>query len=52
MISAWWLILVIPLSVAVGYGLCGMLSGNAQADQCANCQYNCFICKKKDKEAN
>ena len=51
MISAWWLILIIPITTIFGLTLGGMLSTKAQDDQCANCQYNCFICKKKDKEA-
>lgn len=51
MISAWWLLLIIPLSGVIGYSFCGVLSGNTQADNCANCQYNCLICNKKDKEA-
>ena len=51
MISAWWLLLIIPVSATFGLALGGILSGNAQADNCANCQYNCLICDKKDKEA-
>ena len=39
MISAWWLLLIIPVSFSVGYILAGVVSTGAQADQCNNCSY-------------
>ena len=51
MISAWWLVFVIPACTTFGLFLGAALSSKAQADNCANCQYNCLICNKKDKEA-
>ena len=52
MISAWWLALIIPASVAFGFGLCALFGENSQADICANCQYNCLTCTHKQEEAN
>ena len=52
MISALWLLLVIPASVAFGFGLCALFGENTQADICANCQYNCSTCTRNKKETN
>ena len=40
MISAWWLIVIIPLSVWFGYGLNAALNISAQTDICSECIFN------------
>ena len=47
MISAWRLLLIIPMAGMILAGLC-MISG--QQHDCAECQYNCLKCPlKKEK---
>lgn len=40
MISAWWLLLIIPTCFLGGYVLCGTMTSGSQADDCAECMYN------------
>ena len=40
MISAWWLIVIVPISVMVGYIACGLMSFNTKQEKCLNCKYN------------
>jgi hypothetical protein len=48
MISAWWLLLIIPITFVVGIGYGAVLSEGKQADKCAKCMYN-SIEKEKSK---
>ena len=45
MISAWWLLAIIPASFLGGYILCGVMSIGAQVDRCSECLYK----KEKSK---
>ena len=45
MISAWWLILIIPFTFLCGYCLCGVLSSNSE-------QERCLACRRKQAEKN
>ena len=40
MISAWWLIVIVPVSVMTGYIICGIMSSNTEQEKCLNCKYN------------
>lgn len=40
MISAWWLILIIPTAFTAGYVLCGIMATGAQEDRCSKCLYD------------
>lgn len=40
MISAWWLILIIPTVFISGYCLCGVLSSSSERDRCFECRMN------------
>ena len=51
MISAWWLLLI-PVAGGIGAMFGGICASKGQADDCANCQYNCKICPKNKKETN
>ena len=48
MISAWWLLLIIPICSFAGYALCGVMSSGSQADDCSKCIYNAHN-KEKSK---
>ena len=50
MISAWWLLLIIPTAGAIGLLFGALLAEKGHQDDCANCQYNCKICPHKEKE--
>lgn len=39
MISAWWLILIVPVTFTAGYVLCGIMASGAQDDKCSSCMY-------------
>lgn len=50
MISAWWLLLIIPMASTAGMILAGFFVISGQQDDCAECQYNCLKCPlKKEK---
>ena len=50
MISAWWLLLIVPAASIAGACITGLCTTNSQLDHCADCQYNCLICPlKKEK---
>ena len=52
MISAWWLLLIVPVIGAASVCLGGMFATKGHQDDCADCQYNCKICqynKEKSK---
>lgn len=50
MISAWWLLLIVPVSSIVGICITGFCAANSQKDCCSDCQYNCLTCSlKKEK---
>lgn len=51
MISAWWLVLIMPICVTIGMIFNGIFNSTAQIDLCSQCHYNCKICPK-NKEAN
>lgn len=40
MISAWWLLLIIPACFLGGYVVCGVMASGSQADDCTECIYN------------
>ena len=44
MISAWWLLLIVPFVSMAGVCLSGMFATKGQQDDCADCQYNCKVC--------
>lgn len=45
MISAWWLIAIVPVSIMVGYIICGSITFASEQEKCFNCRYN----KEKSK---
>ena len=52
MISAWWLLLIVPVVSITGVCLGGLFATKGHQDDCADCQYNCKICPKNKKETN
>ena len=40
MISAWWLIIIIPFSIMGGYLACGVMTSNSEQEKCLHCKYN------------
>lgn len=40
MISAWWLTVIVPVSIVAGYIACGLMSSNMAQEKCLNCRYN------------
>ena len=50
MISAWWLLLIIPTAFTFGYVLCGCMAIGKMSDKCNNCQYEKFIQDREKKE--
>lgn len=40
MISAWWLLLIIPVSFMVGYCFCGIVTSNERIERCLYCDHN------------
>ena len=51
MISAWWLLLIIPAASAAGIFITGLCAINSQQDRCANCQHNCINCSKNKEKS-
>ena len=50
MISAWWLLLIIPTIGFGGFLFGVLLAEKGHQDDCSDCQYNCKICPlKKEK---
>ena len=39
MISAWWLLLIIPTAFCAGFALCAILGMNARDEECTYCEY-------------
>jgi hypothetical protein len=52
MISAWWLLLIVPFVSMAGVCLGGMFATKGHLDDCADCQYNCKTCQYKKEKSN
>lgn len=50
MISAWWLLLIVPIVSIVGVCVGGLFATKGHLDDCADCQYNCKICQHNKRE--
>ena len=48
MISAWWLLIIVPAAAWFGYGISSMLNISSQTDMCADCIFNKT---EKDRES-
>ena len=51
MISAWWLLLIVPAASIAGIFITGLCAVNSQQDRCAKCQYNCINCSKNKEKS-
>ena len=51
MISAWWLLLIIPAVGVIGFLFGVLLAEKGHQDDCDDCQYNCMNCSKNKEKS-
>ena len=48
MISAWWLLLIVPAAYIAGFALCGIMIMGSKSDECSECYYYRQMQKEKE----